>query len=442
MENMLDLATTFKEFFNTKAEALSIATGFIKRKRKLKGSSFIKAMILGNMSHSNCSIEGICQLLNEDSIEMTKQGVDFRFTAQAVKFMEAMFAEALNLFKKKWQIDCSLLQQFNSVKLLDSSYVTLPSSMENIYKGYGSHYRNHQSLTKAGLKLQVVFDYLHQLVDRLDVREGKRSDQGYKDYLQDLSLNDLVIADLGFFVPQSFQQIDKANAYFISRYKADTNLYDTETQKKIDLLLELREHSFLEKEVLLGKQTQLRVRLVCQKLTAEQSMARRRKAHELAKSHGYTSSERNQQLLDWSIFITNIPKVQIKSEQIFTIYRVRWQIELLFKLYKSHVKITNLKGKSKTYRILCELYAKLCVIVIFHGIYACAGSKDHPEISLTKAWLEFQRRAREFLLALKGPLTKLKNFIKELILSWSKFSLKDKYRKSKISTLNLINSLL
>lgn len=112
MNKIVGLATAFKEFFNTKADNLSIRTGFIKRRRKLTGSSFIKAMILGNMSSTNCSIEGLCQLLSEDSIEMTKQGVDFRFTAQAVNFMEGMFGEALNLFKQKWQIDCYLLDKF------------------------------------------------------------------------------------------------------------------------------------------------------------------------------------------------------------------------------------------------------------------------------------------------------------------------------------------
>ncbi|MCZ6918978.1 MAG: hypothetical protein O7C60_00555, partial [Rickettsia endosymbiont of Ixodes persulcatus] len=46
-------------------------------------------------------------------------------------------------------------------------------------------------------------------------------------------------------------------------------------------------------------------------------------------------------------------------EHIMIIYRARWQIELLFKLYKSHAKIENLKGRSKSARVLCELYGKL-----------------------------------------------------------------------------------
>ena len=90
------LAKTINNFFSNKADNLSIFSGFIKRKRKLTGSSFIKAIVLGNISNANCSIEGMCQMLSEESIDITKQGLDFRFTEQAVKFIlltSALFEE-------------------------------------------------------------------------------------------------------------------------------------------------------------------------------------------------------------------------------------------------------------------------------------------------------------------------------------------------------------
>lgn len=65
----------------------------------------------------------------------------------------------------------------------------------------------------------------------------------------------------------------------------DTNIYDIETNQKIELLECLEDKLFLENEVLLGKETKVKVRIICQKLTEEQSMARRRKANRLAKSH-------------------------------------------------------------------------------------------------------------------------------------------------------------
>ncbi len=86
-------------------------------------------------------------------------------------------------------------------------------------------------------------------------------------------------------MPSSFEQISQAGAYFISRYKSDTNIYDIETGQKIDLLEHLEDRSFLEQEVLLGKETRVKVRIILKKLTEEQAMARRRKANRLARSH-------------------------------------------------------------------------------------------------------------------------------------------------------------
>jgi Transposase DDE domain len=441
MDRINNLAEKFHAFFNNKADDLAISTRFIKRRRKLKGSSFVKAMVLGNMGNGLCSIESLCQLLNEEAIEISKQGVDFRFTTEAVVFMQSMFYEAIRIFKNDLPIECEVLNYFKRVKLLDSTNINLPNNMEDIYKGCGASYEGHESVTKSAIKLQTVFDYLHQTIERLDVTEGIRADQGYKDHLQDVVANDLLICDLGYFVPANFKKVAEIGAYFLSRYKTDTNVYDINTQEKIELLKLLNNQSFLEEEVLLGKETKLKVRIICTKLTPEQSIARRRKANKLAKSHGYKSSAKNQALLDWSIFITNISASKIKAEQIYKMYTLRWQIELLFKLYKSHLKLANLKGKNKTARILCELYAKLCVSLLFHGLTGCIELKQNTELSFTKAIIELKRRARELFISLSSSVVNVCSFLQDLLSAWSKFSLKDKHRKSRLSTLSALKSL-
>lgn len=291
MKRIVCISKKLKEFFNEKADKISATTGFIKRKRKLKGSSFIKAIVLGNIGVDNCSIETVCQLLNEDSINITKQGLDFRFTKEAVEFMKRMYNESLTLLKNTLQVDCRILKHFGGVKLLDSSYISLPNSMEDMYKGYGTSYSGYESNTKSGIKLQLVFDYLNQTLDQLNITEGIRSDQGYRSHLSNISNNDLLISDLGYFVPSSFKQINEIGAYFISRYKSDTNIYDIETGQKIDLLEHLGDRSFLEQEVLLGKETRVKVRIIFKKLTEEQAMARRRKANN--PNYGLGSKERH-----------------------------------------------------------------------------------------------------------------------------------------------------
>ena len=87
------------------------------------------------------------------------------------------------------------------------------------------------------------------------------------------------MADLGYFAPGSFKIIQERHAYFLSRYKADTNLYDPITKEKINLLTLLSDQTFMTRKFLLGSKEKLEVRIVCQKLTQEQSAYRRRKAN-------------------------------------------------------------------------------------------------------------------------------------------------------------------
>jgi len=62
---------------------------------------------------------------------------------------------------------------------------------------------------------------------------------------------------------------------------------------------------------------------------------------------------------------------------------VRWQIELLFKLWKSQGRVDEWRTTNPE-RILCEVYAKLLALVCQHWLIVACGWSD-PERSLFKA---------------------------------------------------------
>ena len=73
MRNIAKLSSKCKDFLTQTADRLAIRTGFIKRKHKITGCSFVQALVIGNISNSNCSIEGMCQLLLEASITISRR---------------------------------------------------------------------------------------------------------------------------------------------------------------------------------------------------------------------------------------------------------------------------------------------------------------------------------------------------------------------------------
>ncbi len=87
----------------------------------------------------------------------------------------------------------------------------------------------------------------------------------------------------------------------------------------------------------------------------------------------------------------NIPCEMLNLEEAFVLMRARWQIELIFKLWKSHGCIDEWRTENP-WRILCEVYAKLIVMIIQHWILL-AGCWQYPDRSLFKAVKTIQKHA-------------------------------------------------
>jgi hypothetical protein len=58
-----------------------------------------------------------------------------------------------------------------------------------------------------------------------------------------------------------------------------------------------------------------------------------------------------------------MPPTHIPREQIRALYRIRWQIELIFKNWKSNFALAKVTGK-RPERIKCMIFAKLLFILI------------------------------------------------------------------------------
>src|SRR5260370_31576543 len=70
-------------------------------------------------------------------------------------------------------------------------------------------------------------------------------------------------------------------------------------------------------------------------------------------------------------------------EEILVLLRLRWQIERLFRLWKEGGKIDEWRTK-KPYRILCEIYAKMCAMIIQQSLIQ-EGCWLDPLRSIVKA---------------------------------------------------------
>ena len=96
-------------------------------------------------------------------------------------------------------------------------------------------------------------------------------------------------------------------------------------------------------------------------------------------------------LADWTILVTNVPATMLTLREATNLIRVRWQVELLFKLWKSHGQIDEWRSH-KPWRILCEIYAKLLTLLIQHWLFL-VSFWEFPDRSLFKGAQTIQRFA-------------------------------------------------
>ena len=62
------------------------------------------------------------------------------------------------------------------------------------------------------------------------------------------------------------------------------------------------------------------------------------------------------------IYLTNVPE-DMPASEIHELYRLRWQIELLFKTWKSDLEVDKMK-KVKIERWLCHFYLQSIVLLL------------------------------------------------------------------------------
>ncbi len=219
-------------------------------------------------------------------------------------------------------------------------------------------------------KIQLTFEFLCGGMSGICLQAGRSPDQSYTGELQAIPPDALYLSDLGYFVLSRFRTIAEHRAYFLSRFDTKTALF-TATGELLELLAWLRTQAEpqFEQNVLIGSQERLPCRMVVVRVPQEVADERRRKAYETARRKGRTPSERHLELMNWSLFITNVPATRLTLHQVVTLYCVRWQIELIFKLWKSECALDRVAGRRRA-RVLSELYAKLIGIVVMQFVLA------------------------------------------------------------------------
>lgn len=350
----------------SESETLARATQFVQRRSPLTGLMFVQALVIGFLKYPQASLSQLAQECAELGFPISPQGLHDRIQQGSVDFLKVLYQQALQQLKSQIALPIVLLRQFTHILVVDSTFQTLPDSLEEQYPGSGG------KAPCACLKVQLVYDFLSGNLSQLAIQTGRAPDQGYTQYLDVVTAGSLVLLDLGYFRLASLDAIARKGAFFLMRYCYHTVVCSLEGSR-LDLLayLESQGQAAVERLVRLGTSstTPVTCRLISVPVPLALAEERRRKAKRNAQEHGKTASERQLRMLGWSIYLTNVPEKWLSTSQVIAFYRIRWQIELVFKFWKSYCGLDKLPGVRPA-RIMTEFYAKLLVAIVSNFLVA------------------------------------------------------------------------
>jgi hypothetical protein len=258
MHNTLHTVSTIvKNFFSRNAETLARETQFVQRSSKMTGSLFLKTLVFGLLENPNASLNDLREFCAERfGVDVSIQGLHDRIQRAALPFCKRMFTLAVEIFRQTAPLPLPVLHQFSAINIVDSTWISLPESMAAEWPGSGG------DASPAGLKLQVIFEFLRGCFKTITLTAGIAPDQKYAGHVQQAEPNSLNLFDLGYFAVRSLQALADKGAYFVCRLLPGTGVHDAEGHP-VDVLKLLRSdvRNRFELLVRIGAQSHLLVRV-------------------------------------------------------------------------------------------------------------------------------------------------------------------------------------
>jgi hypothetical protein len=425
-------------------QELAMKTNFVKRiSGKIDPYEFLLTLVFRTVTSVPVGLGILTSFLN---LLVSREALHQRFNKRTEKFFGACLALILSKrLLSGSQIETGLMGMFSEILIIDSSSWKISEKLEWIFPGCGG------SGGKAGCKLQFCYDYLTGEFQLLDAMEGKLPDQKYTRNLPAImSKGALVIFDLGYWAFDTLFDILQKGSFFLSRLNTRVQLWEKngDTYTAVDLVKTLKNctEQGIEVELYLNKGDKfIKVRLVGYRVPEETANIRRMKARRNSQKKGHTASERTLFHCNWSLFITNADTEKLPGKMLRTLYRLRWNVELIFKSWKSILRMHKTNVRKNDHRIKCELYAKLILATIVHRIHHHLNSymwnSLKRELSLDKLWKYIQVRIETLYKKMLQGSDEFTAYINSLLENIIVVCEK-KHQKKRKTTLQLIDEMI
>jgi hypothetical protein len=396
---------------------------FVRREcRKITPIEFFDLCMFSNPEMKETTLNTLTSTFEMDTEKyLSNQSLNERFNERSVEFMRYLLKhfleEIISEEKNKYSIE---LECFETVKIKDSTCFKISDDLKSIYN----------SSNKADCKLSIIriqfeYDLKTGQICYIDIQASAKQDNTDAQLTVDnVKEKDLIIRDLGYCVLSVLSKIDEKKSYFLSRFNFKSIAYETkDSEIGIDfnkIISDLKKNNLqcIEKNVFVGRKERLPVRLIIEVLPEIQISNRLQNLRKNAKRKGVKLSKEIISRASLNVYITNVSQDLLPINKVRNLYSLRWQIEIVFKAWKSIGKINSTK-KVKIERFETMFYSRLILIIInwllFSQIRNYLYHFEKKYLSVLKSFKIQFEMILDFKIALKQGVSSLSKTIQKLI---------------------------
>lgn len=354
-------------FTRQELDQLARDAQFVQREGKINGNVFFDLIVFHSKSLKAQSLNDLSIALKDNyRIEITKQSLHERFNKYALAFLKMALEKLLTKQLRRKAVIPEEFKWFKRILIKDSTCFQIDESLAQDYPGSGG------GGSGASVRIQFEYDILSGTITDLSVNAFNVQDA--TDSLATIELTqqgDLILRDLAYMGLQVLKSLDVKKRFYLCRVNPITRILEEKNYefKDIDFVqiaTYMKKNSIqcLEKQVYLGGTEKFKTRLVIYLMPEEQVAERIRKAQQNNKKKGRKPlSKEYKARAALNLFVTNTNAQQIPVQKAWSFYRLRWQVELIFKIFKSICHLEKVKKVNK-HRIECYIYSKLLLIVL------------------------------------------------------------------------------
>jgi hypothetical protein len=406
MAIVASVAATLQELLGPVAEQLAEQHRLIRRQRQFTATTLLQTFVLGYLHKPTASVADLAATAEALGVRVTPQAIDQRFQPALRHTLHDLWHHAVTQVVAATPRAVELLQRFSHVLVGDSTTITLHEAFAEQYPGCGGSH----GAGRSALKIQVQWDLLSGQLTQATLEPGRQPDSASPG-VGVPPAGALALYDLGYFSLDRFATWDNAGVRWISKCVSKVNLTVDGRTQDLSEYLAGQSVDRIDRQVRVGGQT-VSCRLIAIRVPEAVAHQRRRKAHAKAAKEGRRPSARHLALCAWTTYLTNCPAEQLADHEVEVLYRLRWQIELLFKLWKSNNHLADHRGTNPQ-RQMIEFFARLVAVVVQHWLVLTGGWSD-PRLSLVKA-TRLIRERMPLLIEATGDHTRLTQVLRRLV---------------------------